>query len=67
MFLFYCVVTICNVGYVCSFHGDQIFVDFVSFLSMIIFIHFIYDVKGIIFAAPGFYVDIKISSCFVRF
>ena len=29
-------VTVCTVGYVCSFHRDQIFVDFVSFLSMII-------------------------------
>ena len=28
-------VTVCTVGYVCSFYGDQIFVDFVSFLSMI--------------------------------
>ena len=30
-------VTVCTVGYVCSFHGDQIFMDFVSFLSMIIY------------------------------
>ena len=27
-------VTVCTVGHVCSFHGDQIFVNFVSFLSM---------------------------------
>ena len=33
--MFYCVVTACTVGYVCSFRGDQIFLDFVSFLSMI--------------------------------
>ena len=32
-------VTVCTVGYVCSFNGGQIFVDFVSFLSMII-IHY---------------------------
>ena len=30
-------VTVCTVGYVCSFCGDQIFVYFVSFLSMIIY------------------------------
>ena len=30
-------VTVCTVGYICLFHGDQIFVDFVSFLSMIIY------------------------------
>ena len=29
-------VTVCTVGYICVFHGDQIFVDFVSFLSMIL-------------------------------
>ena len=31
------LVTVCTVGYVCSFRGGQIFVDFVSFLSMIIY------------------------------
>ena len=30
-------VTVFTVGYVCSFCGDQSFVDFVSFLSMIIY------------------------------
>ena len=30
-------VIVCTVGYVCSCRGDQIFVDFVSFLSMIIY------------------------------
>ena len=35
--MFYCVVRVCTVGYVCSFRGDQIYVDFVSFLSMIIY------------------------------
>ena len=30
-------VTVCTVGYVCLFCGDQIFVYFVSFLSMIIY------------------------------
>ena len=36
MFVFYCIVTVCNVEQVCSFCRDQIFIDFVSFLSMII-------------------------------
>ena len=30
-------VTVCTVGYVCLFSGDQIFVYFVNFLSMIIY------------------------------
>ena len=30
-------VTVSTVAYVCPFHGSQIFVDFVSFLSMIIY------------------------------
>ena len=30
-------VTVCTVGYVCLFCGDQIFMCFVSFLSMIIY------------------------------
>ena len=29
-------VTVCTVGYIFLFRGDQFFVDFVSFLSMII-------------------------------
>ena len=35
-------VTLCTVGYVCLFCMHQIFVDFVSFLSMIIYGSFIY-------------------------
>ena len=35
-------VTLCTVGYVCLFRMHQIFVDFVSFLSMIIYGSFIY-------------------------
>ena len=31
-------VTVCTVGYVCLLRRDQIFVDFVSFLSMIIYV-----------------------------
>ena len=30
-------VIVCTVGYICLFCGDQIFMDFVSFLSMIIY------------------------------
>ena len=30
-------VTVCTVGYVCSFRKDYIFMDIVSFLSMIIY------------------------------
>ena len=30
-------VTVSTVGYVCLFRRDQLFVDFVSFLSMIIY------------------------------
>ena len=30
-------VIVCTVGYVCLFHGDQNFMNFVSFLSMIIY------------------------------
>ena len=30
-------ITVCTVGYVCLFCGDQIFVYFISFLSMIIY------------------------------
>ena len=45
IFVFYCVVTVCNVGYVCSFRRDQIFMDFVSFLCMDNFMKFyIHDV-----------------------
>ena len=33
-------VSVCTVGYVCSFRGDQIFMDFVTFLSMITFMKF---------------------------
>ena len=35
--MYYYVVTVCTVGYFCSFCGDQIFVDFISFLSMIVY------------------------------
>ena len=55
--VFLCVivlsVTLCTIEYVCLLHRDQIFVDYVSFLSMIIYV-VLYDVYGIIFAMPGF-------------
>ena len=49
-------VTVCIVGYVCSFHRNQIFVDSVSFLFMIIYevLYTYIKVEGIIFAAPDF-------------
>ena len=53
--MFYCVVTVCNVGYVCSFCGHQIFMDFVSFLSMII----LYLQRLVL--------DIRISTCLTEF
>ena len=46
-------VTVCTVEYVCLFREDQIFVDFVSFLSMIIMKFYIHNVQGIIFVVPG--------------
>ena len=37
-FAFYCVVSnSCTVGYISLFCGDQIFMDFFSFLSLIIY------------------------------
>ena len=36
------------------FHEDQIFMDFIGFLSMITYEVYIDDVSDIIFAAPGF-------------
>ena len=57
MFVFYCVLTVCTVGYVCLFCGNQIFVDFVSFLPIIIYealyIYIMLKVS-IIFAVPSF-------------
>ena len=47
--MFYCVIAVCTVGYVCSFHGDQIFVDFISFLSMIIMKFYMHDVLRLCF------------------
>ena len=51
-------VTVCIVGYVCSFLRDQLFVAFVSFkfLSAIIYKFYIHyhDVYVIIFAVPSF-------------
>ena len=39
-----------------NFCGDQVFMDFIRYLSMIIyeFLCTVHDVKGIILAAPGF-------------
>ena len=57
-------VTVCTVGYVCSFRRDQIFVDFVSFLSMTI-----YEVLCTLLWCLGYnvcsawFLDIRISIC----
>ena len=56
-------VTFCIVGYVCSFRGDQIFVDFVSFLSMIIYeILYTWCLRYNI--CSTWFLDIRISTCF---
>ena len=54
-------VTICTVGYVCSFHRHQTFVDFVSFLS----ISFIYIIMYTICSA--WFLDIRISPCYIGY
>ena len=56
MFFVVLSVTVYTVGYGCSFGGDQIFVNFVGFLSMIIYIFmkfYIHDVLSIILTEPG--------------
>ena len=56
-------VTFCTVGYVCLFCGDQIFVSFVSFLSMIIYeILYKWCLRHNIYSA--WFSDIRISTCF---
>ena len=56
------LVTICTVGYICLFHGDQIFMYFVSFLSMIIFeVLYTCSLRYNI-CSPA--LDIRISTCF---
>ena len=47
-------VTVCTVGYACIFCGDQNFVYFVSFLSMIICEVHILDVSGLTFVVSSF-------------
>ena len=57
-------VTVCTIGYVCLFHRDQVFVDFVGFLSMIIY-EVLYTLSGRlrynIFSA--WFLDTRISTC----
>ena len=57
-------VTVCTVGYVCLFHGEQIFVDFVSFLSMIIYeVLYTWCLRYNICSA--WFLDIRVSTCFM--
>ena len=61
-------VKVCTVGYICLFSGDQIFVDFVSFLSMII-----YEILSWVLytwclrynICSTWFLDIRISTCFL--
>ena len=58
-------VTICTVGYVCSFLRDQIFADFVSFkfLSMIIY-EVLYILSYLRYnMCSSWFLDIRISTC----
>ena len=56
-------VTVGTVGYICLFHGDQIFVDFVSFLSMIIYeVLHTWCLRYNICSA--WFLDIRISTCY---
>ena len=62
------LVTVYTVGYVCLFSGDQIFVDFVRFLSMIIY-SFIYIIFKVLYnICSALFLDIRISAyLFSRF
>ena len=56
-------VTVCTVGYICLFCGDRIFVNFVGFLSMIIYKPsspwcLKYNV------CSAWFLDIRISTCY---
>ena len=56
-------VTVCTVGYICLFHGDEILVDYVSFLSMIIYeVLYTWCVRYNI--CNTWFLDIRISTCF---
>ena len=56
-------VIVCTVGYICIFSGDQAFVYFVCFLSMIIYeaLYTSSDLRHNICSAR--FLDIKISTC----
>ena len=55
-------VTVCIVGYICLFRGDQIFVGFVTFLSMIIYeVLYAWCLRYNICSA--WFLDIRISTC----
>ena len=60
-------VMVCTVGYVYLFHRDQIFVDFVSFLSMIIY-EALYTLSWCLSynICSTWFLDIRISTCFLE-
>ena len=55
-------VTVCTVGYVCSFRVDQIFVHFVSFLVYQLLYTLLKCLKYNIFSV--WFLDTRISTCF---
>ena len=58
-------VTVCTVGYVCLIRRVQIFVDFVSYLSMIIY-EVLYSLLWCLRynICSAWFLDIRISTCF---
>ena len=57
-------VTVCTVGYICLCHGDQIFMDFVNFLSTIIYeVLYMWCLRYNICSA--WFLDVGISTCLV--
>ena len=57
-------VTVCTVGYDCLYCGDQIFMYFVSCLSMIIYeVLYIWSLRHNICSA--WFIDIRISTCII--
>ena len=54
--------TVCTVGYICLFRGGQFFVDFVSFLSLIIY-EVLYTRCLRYNICSAWFLDIRISTC----
>ena len=57
------LVAVRTVGYFYLFHGDQIFMDFVSFLSMIIY-EVLYTWRFGYNICSAWFLDIRMSTCF---